>query len=830
MRTPSLRAACLGVALVAAACASTPAISNTNNIVRATDVELVCLELAPTGIIPRPTSRCALSDADNGPGANSAFHLHAVVPQFDRGELAVVDLATTSGVALVDNSPATPGYSFLPVGEFPVSITSDIGESGGYLYVASSRSDRVLRVDAAALRSDPRRADFGSRRVEVPVGGVPRDLAVVRAGDRRLLVATLPEARAVSIVDVTDPAAPGAPQVIALRGATAVGDAGAPVPAHPVALAIDEQVGRVYVTDDALEVVHVLDPAARAELAPIAVGVRTRVAAVTGTVRARTRGCDPADPDHCARTRYLYLTTADQGAVVVWDLGRNAPVVPNLLPLPNARASRVDPGLPAVRVALGSPATALVPINTGAYDPEAAPLPEPATLSADEERTCAAGYQSPGHNVLSGVFVGVVLRNGQFALVDLDDYTVDTWEAQCRRAAGSTATGPYRFVRHAPHAATKLDLAPALNAAPLVTTLVGNSPGQTLEPALAPALACGEARSRTETPICNEANSYGVTLPRRQIGVTSDGAALYGPTDPFTSRDETWTFVYEGVLPGLDQTGGALVLDPSGALRLDAPGGLFCTRGALANDQTRDRLLLVSDPSPLPADAAACARSFGSGQTPVNRDFAIDRAFEGHLLLRTPGGELDPAAVLRCYPQAVQFQVRAGGQWIVVGLPRSGFAHSVQPGDAGECRLDSVEQAEVDGYARQCLIDRGVSGAELEAQLRLLCPAGRACTGATDATGTARRSLAPTFANAFVCTQILPAIDPMRPLALPVDRGTQIAFSLKNGYQPFLTLTGSLPVAARHLNGVDRLYIVDSALNGLMEFRLNPFASGRIFN
>lgn len=827
MRTHLYRGALLGAALAAAACASTPAISNTNNIVRATDVEMVCLEFAtsPTGVttvVPHPTARCALSDTDNGPGANATFHLHAVVPQFDRGELAIVDLASTSGVALVDNSPATPGYSFLPVGEFPVSVTSDVGEGSGYVFVASGRSDRVLRIDAAALREDPRRAGFISRRTEIPVGGLPRELAVVRAGDRHLLVAALPESRAVSFVDITDPNAPGMPQLVSLAGGSAGGDAGAAVPAHPVALAVDADAGRLYVTDDALDRVHVIDVASRAELAPLAVGARTRAAAVTGNVRLRSFGAAGCvDVDHCAQTRYLYLTTADEGAVIVWDLTRGARVNANLLPTPNVRGSRVDPGLPVDRVALGAPATALVAINTSAYDPAAAPISGPQSgCGAD------ANYVPPTDYVLSGVYVGVVLRTGQLAIIDVDDYSVDAWEARCGES-GRSGTASYRFVRHAPHALRMDQTIPALTRAPAITSLLGTTAGRALEATSSPTLACRTERTRDVTPDCMTNENFGVTLANRE-GVTGSNQIA----DPYTARNEEWSFVYEDVIPGLDQPGGALVADASsGALRLDAPGGYFCTRGTLANDRARDVLVLVSDPTPLAADRDDCAQLFGSGALPLNRDFVIDRAFEDHLELRAPGGAITGDRVRACFPQAVRFQVRAGQQWVAVGSS-TGYAHAVRVGAGRECEIDPVKQTEVEGLARGCLSRLGLSGADLDARVALVCPAARACTG-TVSDGRALRRDAPMFANPFLCTQIYPTLvtdDMMRVVAGAVDRGTQLKFAVAGAYQPFLTATGQLPVVARHLRGVDRLYVVDSALNGLMEFRFNPFASGRIFN
>lgn len=839
MRPLSLRAAALVGATLAAACSTTPAISNTNNIIRATDVELICLEVVGATVRPHPTTRCTLSDTDNGPGANPTFHLHAVVPQFDRGELAVIDLATTSGVALVDNSPATPGYSFLPVGEFPVAIASDIGDGAGFLYVASGRSERVLRLDAAALRSDPRRADFAARRTELPVGGLPRDLALVVSGDRHLLVATLPESRAVSIVDVTDPAAPGAPRILTLRGAATGGDAGvadggATVLPHPVALAVDEEGGRVYVTDDVLDRVHVIDVAAGVELDSLAVGERTRVGAVTGLARGRRYNCDPAlDADHCTRSRYLYLTTADQGDVIVWDLTRGARVRPNVLPLPNARGSRIEPSVGADRVPLLVPATALVAINTSAYDPMARDIPNsPPTDTA----TCTQGYAPTAVGSFSGIFVGAVLRSGQLAVIDVDDYNVDAWEAQCQVGAGSTATGPYRFVRHAPHAQTQLSLAPALGGLPATTAVLrGSTRGQTLEGVGAPIFACGAARTIDATPACTEANNYGVALPRRQIGANASGP-VYGPADPFTSRNEPWSLAFEGIIPGLDQTGGALVLDPSGALSLEAPGGFFCTRGVLAVDNVaRDLLSIVSDPTPLAADAELCAQAFGAGEVPLNRDLTIERAFEDRLQLRASNGADFAALVVRCYPQAIRFQVRAGQQWIAQG-GRSGFLHAVRVGAGRECEVDGPKQAEVVAFAERCLLDRATPAAQLAEQLARVCPAGRACTGAVVG-GVAQRDLAPVFANPYLCTQIFPALlqretpaGGMEVVAAPVDRDTQITFSLVNAWDAFRTDVGSLPVAARHLRGLDRLYVVDTAINGLMEFRFNPFERGRIFN
>jgi hypothetical protein len=72
--------------------------------------------------------------------ATQVYHLHAVVTQLARGELAVVDLGNgpnDSSSALLKVDPRIPGYTFLPVGAVPEDVVAD--PRGKAVYVASGK-------------------------------------------------------------------------------------------------------------------------------------------------------------------------------------------------------------------------------------------------------------------------------------------------------------------------------------------------------------------------------------------------------------------------------------------------------------------------------------------------------------------------------------------------------------------------------------------------------------------------------------------------------------------------------------------------------------------
>ncbi len=813
----------LGLA-AATGCSNTSVISNTNNFSRAGDVDFVCIDVPSN--TARPLAECGLNPSSNAPTGDGTKHLHAVVTQSLRGELAVVDLAATAGVALIDNSPGVPGYNFLPVGPFPEALATDVrsGTTPSSVWVASGGGRRIERVDVRALRRDPRVPSEVPPVTGLELPGPPTDLALDVNGTTVTLFATVPSLGMVVAVDVTDPLAPRIAETFVVGGGSDA-DAGVTgVEGRARALTLDRRTHRLYVADGVAPAVHVLEAGPLREVGQVAMGVSTRALALSGWTRQRTACPDAAaDPDHCARARYLYGIAADDGTVVAYDLVRGARVQANLLPAPNAVGRRIVPTLPVDRVPLTAPATSIIPLNTADYVEEADPAdPSGVIVRANapcEAAPCATSDTAPG--TLRGVFMAVVSRDGSLTFLDVDDYDAACREALC--PGNATTQAAYRFVRHAPRAGVVLTQPPRLTASPNLSGLLrGTERAALTDLNAAPMVACAAERTRQSPSTCDALSNYGVELTRRE-----DFSAMVSVADPYVARNEVWSFTYEGVLPGLDQGGGALSVDPEGRLRLDLPGAAFCVRGALANSRARDVVSLASDPAPLPADADLCRATFGVEQSAQNRDFVIERAFNGHLELRD--GAVAPALVARCFPQATRFQVRAAGQWLALGTS-SGFLSAVRADSTtGECVVDEARQAEQDRYAARCLLTRAPL-----AMRPASCPAGRACTGGVDAMGAARATLAPVFANPFFCLQLYPALT--RPMgsqvdvAAPIPRETQVAFSITGAYEPFRATVGNLPLRVRWVPTVQRLFIVDTQSSGLLEYRTNPFTAGRQFN
>lgn len=224
-------------AVALCACSGNTVQTSTQNVLRATDVAFVCLDVRADGqglVRAEPLSRCGIN-ADNS-SATGSLRLHALMIQQTRGELAVVDLAATSGSALLDNVPSIPGYSFLPTVALPTAVIADVRGAGDpnpaappVVWVSSASQRRIQRIDARGLRRDPSQpATLLSGTIEVD--GEPQDLAVDSVAGRRVLYATLPSRGAVAVFDVTDPASVTPPRA---GGPRRRRGAGAPLGHHP---------------------------------------------------------------------------------------------------------------------------------------------------------------------------------------------------------------------------------------------------------------------------------------------------------------------------------------------------------------------------------------------------------------------------------------------------------------------------------------------------------------------------------------------------------------------------------------------------------------------
>lgn len=845
------------------ACSSATVQNATQNVLRANDVAFICLDTRASGqglVRAEPLSRCAIN-SDNS-SASGALRLHALMIQQTRGELAVVDLAATSGSALLDNVPSIPGYSFLPTVALPTSLLVDVRGEGDpnptappVVWVASASQRKIQRIDARGLRRDPTQpATLLSGTIEVD--GDPQDLAVDSVGGRRVLYATLPSRGAVAMFDITDPANVTPLGRVDLTGASPVD--GGVARLRPSAITLDTRSHKVFVSDDGSPVVHVLEGFPLRETATIPFGVRTRSLALTGWARSGApvapapsvpvprEVCDPViDPDHCGFAQYLYGVSSDDGSLHVWDLTRSARVRANLRPAPNPIQRRIDPALSDEQVPLPAAATSVIALNTAEYNAVTDPL-DPSRVVVNATAPCERVPRDCGHgvslapNVLRGVFVGVVLRSGRIAFVDIDDYDAACRALNCTSDTASATRAAYRHIRHTARADSALILPPRLAEAPKVTALSGETLRVDLTGSAAPVIACtptreiadryacptpGDGASQDDPAAVNNSN-YGVSL-RREDALDGTAGRL---VDAYEARNEVWTFTWEGRLPSLEQEGAALSVEGA-AVRLDAPGAFFCARGALAQDNARDLVTLVGEPAPLAADAPLCQQLFGSAALPLNRDFVIDAAFQTRVTLRMPEG-IAADVVVRCFPQATRFRVRAHRQWLVQGS-RSGFLHDVRAATDGRCEIDPTRGAASELLAARCV------GERFEGNTTPRCPAGRACMTTTLTGRTVTAAATPVFANPFLCAQVFP---PMieREGRVEVDvvpRDAQISFAITGAYEaiaaPIVSGAvrgGSLPIAMRFIPTINRLYVVDTGGSGLLEFLMNPLSSGRIFN
>jgi hypothetical protein len=120
----------------------------------------VCLG-APTGSIrPQlPLEKCTGTlvteidqyvDTDGG-AASVVPHLYALVTQTTRGEVAVIDTTATIG-SVLDEDPAIPGASFLPIGAQPIDIVATPGGTATFVGVAEVGREAIFALPSSQIR------------------------------------------------------------------------------------------------------------------------------------------------------------------------------------------------------------------------------------------------------------------------------------------------------------------------------------------------------------------------------------------------------------------------------------------------------------------------------------------------------------------------------------------------------------------------------------------------------------------------------------------------------------------------------------------------------
>lgn len=487
----------LAVACAAVGCADQTPPPPEPSFERPGDVAFVCLRTDGERHVPErfdandPDSPCA-----NRRDRSDAYAMHALVTQTTRGEVAVVNLETGR---VRDSRRDVPGYTFVPVGEFPSAIivppnhpevvyVANFGSRDIYALSTSTMID-LNAGESAVLQVVPVRVPMGDDSMR----GGPKDMVLSPSGDA-LLVA-VPELSTVLRMPIRDCVAPetecilsdqiqAIPMGESLRRTLAApappadpepyqmhcGDfeptapsPGAPpelpadldtIEARPYGLAVDPFcagggtgcAGRVFVADAALPLIHVIDLAgfdagpladpAAAVIDPWVSGAPTLDVAVTPRV-PRSIGASGDD------TQYVYAIDNTDATVLVMQDG----VLLHPGADPSQRPDRVPLGR-ATANAFGAPRAMTLEVVTPRFDETRA---GDQYLGADECGGAGGGEPTPRR--LSGVFLTVATSDGLVFVVDVHDMELAPGpgaEEPCRRCP--TGDAPL-LVRHRPRLA-----------------------------------------------------------------------------------------------------------------------------------------------------------------------------------------------------------------------------------------------------------------------------------------------------------------------------------------------------------------------------------------
>ncbi|MEJ7732266.1 MAG: hypothetical protein WKG00_24050 [Polyangiaceae bacterium] len=486
-----LRAAALALLLapaMGAGCTEDTIEVDVRSLGRSGRVSFLCLDDPAEGAdAAHPISDC---QATSTAAANdySVPHLYAAVTQLTRGEVALIDLTTTSEVDdVIDQNTRVPGANFLPVGAQPVDIVSTPGSTATFVAVAEVGRQGIFAIPSTQIRPQGR-ADQptlsswpacslgsltpGNMLVVAdrpgPDGGVREscDAPYGPAGggsagnpdfvNRHKLLVTLPDEAAIAVIDAQSLAArpPGSfepctiERWIPLQVAAgtvpapdtfpAVGGCVNPEQPEPQPLGTSSrpagmaQAGdRLYVADLEAPVIHVLDIASPCEMSEreplLPTSMREPDRPITTSRLAATPGLTSDFK------RYLYAIDEVAGSVMAFDISDEgaAPRTPV-----RRSTDELDPFTFPDRVSFSVPVrdVALVQRDTAEVDDNGVAL---TGIECDPENKDSLGakYQSnssyetgarPGK--LRGTFAFLLLSSGQIAIVDIEDF-----DEKCRK-------------------------------------------------------------------------------------------------------------------------------------------------------------------------------------------------------------------------------------------------------------------------------------------------------------------------------------------------------------------------------------------------------------
>jgi hypothetical protein len=146
----------LAISAVLFACSQTPTSVPVRTFERAQRMDVACMQLYdPTTLatrepLGRPQDECAPVPADVN-GDSFGKQLYAFVTQSTRGELAVVNL---SAGRLIDQSRATPGINFLPVGALPTDVVTTPDGKMAFVGSAEANKPAIYGIPTRRLLGD----------------------------------------------------------------------------------------------------------------------------------------------------------------------------------------------------------------------------------------------------------------------------------------------------------------------------------------------------------------------------------------------------------------------------------------------------------------------------------------------------------------------------------------------------------------------------------------------------------------------------------------------------------------------------------------------------
>jgi len=505
--------------------------------------------------------------------------------------------------------------------------------------------------------------------------------------------------------------------------------------------------------------------------------------------------------------------------------------------------------------------------DTGATTPvRCDPRPSADGTPASEYRTADDLSSGAGPRRLRGVFTFAVLASGDVVVIDVDDYDATcrgpedpSTNAGCDIDGTELETSGEFSCRavaaHQPRSALFLltednlvDNEPGINNFPLLF----DPDGAVLQLDDVPEGTI--PRMRATIPSIDGNATFGLVVGNDRE-VLDQGAETGGLlNDPVEGLDPSqhtlamnledprvhilnqgWTVTYEGGLPGFGGRFGVLSDMGEGRLELLEPTSQFCGRGvrpaeawkpilaeegldAEVADATAaglaDYVQIVSS-FPVEADAYwasqnqcsfnQCQQIYGTPDNPLTaRDFRIDEATQERLTMAPRDGAAPATDVKCCFPGVVEYRVRTGRQWTVIG-DQVGFLHHMTTDDEGRCRPScDPDLARLTGRHRESPTDTVVVDGSSESFRN---PFLRFTINARTGNGTvSERDMRFTFATK----------NPFEPLTLNVAE---------------ITNDGDVqPTAVRFLPSTGDLVLSDGSLQGIILLDLDSLTFTRQYN